>query len=349
MLPALLATLVVHAVLGLGLWFMSQGHELDNNQTIQVSMVTPEMLAAMQAAAQASNQDAALGETLSLTNQPKKGSADGSPNFTADTTSQNNTTAPAEPILAPSEQLTGEANPENNEQIDTWAEQQQKVVEQMNREERQLEAERTAIKRKEAQALKAEEAKKREKLRQEQRERDAELKALKEAERNQDKQREETRRQMENAKKEAEARRLAEKRKNEEQTRSQSLEASGKALGVDSAMDDEFGSVGTSLENSKARAANDKAVRDSYYDKIAAKIKRNWTKDTSLRISIPVNIRLSDSGSVISVSIKRSSGDKTLDASLKDAIMKSSPLPVPKDATIRQKHFRNLSLSFETY
>lgn len=94
-----------------------------------------------------------------------------------------------------------------------------------------------------------------------------------------------------------------------------------------------------------ARTASQGANVSNYRDAIVSKIYSNWNPPTnSAGKSLRVTLRLSSSGDVISSSI---GSDDPFAKSLKDAINKSSPLPVPTDPELFQKSFATLTVKFE--
>ena len=96
----------------------------------------------------------------------------------------------------------------------------------------------------------------------------------------------------------------------------------------------------------KVITAHNNAIIDKYKARILSKIAQNWLvprrRDADLSSKFTVN--LAPGGVVLSVSLDKSSGVAALDISAKTAIMKSSPLPVPKDPALFDK-FRVLSLT----
>ncbi len=92
--------------------------------------------------------------------------------------------------------------------------------------------------------------------------------------------------------------------------------------------------------DSKDRTFGQEALEQLIYDhsrepvsKIVQAISRYWIIPESAdhSLSAQFEIRLAPNGSVLSVNLKRSSGDSVLDRSAETAIYKASPLPVPGD------------------
>ncbi len=93
----------------------------------------------------------------------------------------------------------------------------------------------------------------------------------------------------------------------------------------------------------KARIAG---VVDKYKALIINAISQQWILPDNVdrRLSSQFRIRLAPNGTVLDVSLLRSSGDSILDRSAQSAIYKASPLPVPSDmATFNI--FREISLT----
>ncbi len=86
---------------------------------------------------------------------------------------------------------------------------------------------------------------------------------------------------------------------------------------------------------------------DQYKSQIIAAISQYWIMppETSPNIYCQLLIRVAPSGTVLGVTMLRSSGDAVLDRSAKNAVMRASPLPVPKDPAVFD-NFRELRLIF---
>ncbi|HAU1296279.1 TPA: cell envelope integrity protein TolA [Legionella pneumophila] len=85
---------------------------------------------------------------------------------------------------------------------------------------------------------------------------------------------------------------------------------------------------------------------DKYKALIVNAIGRNWIlpENVDSSLSSQFRIRLAPDGTVLEVSLTRSSGDPLLDRSAQTAIYKASPLPVPKDVETFNL-FRDISLT----
>lgn len=84
---------------------------------------------------------------------------------------------------------------------------------------------------------------------------------------------------------------------------------------------------------------------------IQEKVARNWnpppgTLDKGL--SCRINVRLGSSGSVLAVSVVKSSGNAAFDRSVEAAVWKADPLPMPDDPGLRDRsEFRNHTFTFD--
>lgn len=85
---------------------------------------------------------------------------------------------------------------------------------------------------------------------------------------------------------------------------------------------------------------------DRYKALIIGAISRQWIlpENANTSLSSQFRIRLAPDGSVLEVSLTRSSGDSVLDHSAQSAIYKASPLPVPTDPAAFNV-FRDISLT----
>ena len=95
-----------------------------------------------------------------------------------------------------------------------------------------------------------------------------------------------------------------------------------------------------------ANAARVAGQVDKYKALILNAISQQWIlpQNVDSNMSSQFRIRLAPNGSVLEVSLIRSSGDPILDRSAQSAIYKASPLPVPSDATTFNL-FRDISLT----
>lgn len=95
-----------------------------------------------------------------------------------------------------------------------------------------------------------------------------------------------------------------------------------------------------------ANAARVAGEVDKYKALIINAISQQWIlpQNADSTMSSQFRIRLAPNGSVLEVSLTRSSGDPILDRSAQSAIYKASPLPVPNDPTTFNL-FRDISLT----
>ncbi|MEN8109025.1 MAG: cell envelope integrity protein TolA, partial [Pseudomonadota bacterium] len=92
------------------------------------------------------------------------------------------------------------------------------------------------------------------------------------------------------------------------------------------------------------------SVLGEYAGYIADKVERNWLRPSGSATGLKclVNVKLIPGGDVVSVKVVKSSGDPVFDRSAENAVLKASPLPVPKDPAI-VKHFRDFNFNFDPY
>jgi len=84
---------------------------------------------------------------------------------------------------------------------------------------------------------------------------------------------------------------------------------------------------------------------DKYKAQILSLVQSNWRIDrVNDKLKCIYSVSLAPDGSVLSVSLVKSSGDDNLDQSARQAIMQSSPLPVPQNPS-EFDHFRQLVLT----
>lgn len=90
--------------------------------------------------------------------------------------------------------------------------------------------------------------------------------------------------------------------------------------------------------------ANQGAI-DQYKAQILAAIQSNWRiSEVNDKLKCIYVVQIAPGGAVLSAQLQQSSGDSALDQSAREAIFKSSPLPVPHDAALFD-HFRRLVLT----
>lgn len=96
----------------------------------------------------------------------------------------------------------------------------------------------------------------------------------------------------------------------------------------------------------EARARAQAAEVSRYRDLVYAEVYRAWIppKSAPVGMNATVEVRLIPSGEAVSVTITRSSGNEIFDRSVKAAIRKASPLPVPPADSGLFDQFRELTL-----
>lgn len=93
-----------------------------------------------------------------------------------------------------------------------------------------------------------------------------------------------------------------------------------------------------------AATARDKALAE-YVNRIRARVRQNWIlpQDIQGNPEAIFNVVQLPTGEVLSVKLRKSSGNPALDAAIERAILKSSPLPLPEPRSIFD---RQLELTF---
>ena len=96
----------------------------------------------------------------------------------------------------------------------------------------------------------------------------------------------------------------------------------------------------------KERLAVLDAGRIEYIAQIKNKIERNWLRPPGTAAGLKCIVRLSQipGGEVVQAEIRESSGNIAFDRSVEEAVLRSSPLPVPKDPSLFD---RNIVITFE--
>lgn len=94
------------------------------------------------------------------------------------------------------------------------------------------------------------------------------------------------------------------------------------------------------------QAEKEQAAVSDYASQIRALIERVWRVPPSAKHTDTVNLRiyLVPTGEVTEVHVLKSSGNTALDRSAEQAVWKVGTLPVPQDATLFEKHFRDFML-----
>ena len=95
----------------------------------------------------------------------------------------------------------------------------------------------------------------------------------------------------------------------------------------------------------KERAGLQATERDRWAALIRDKVQRNWTRpiNSTDKFQCNVNVKILPGGTVVDVKLIGSCGSLALDDSVKRAVLKSDPLPLPNDPTVFD---RNLNFLF---
>ena len=134
---------------------------------------------------------------------------------------------------------------------------------------------------------------------------------------------------------EAERKRIEAARKKAEETRRREAEiALQEAIAQDARQLD------------KERLALLDAGRMEYIAQIKDKIERNWLRPPGTALGLKCIVRVSQipGGEVVQAEILTGSGDVAFDRSVEEAVLRSSPLPVPKDPSLFDRH---IEITFE--
>ncbi|OGT40560.1 MAG: protein TolA [Gammaproteobacteria bacterium RIFCSPHIGHO2_12_FULL_38_14] len=95
----------------------------------------------------------------------------------------------------------------------------------------------------------------------------------------------------------------------------------------------------------KAQSQANQGVIDQYKAQILSAIQANWRiSQVNDKLKCIYLVQIAPGGTVLSAQLEQSSGDSALDQSAREAIFKSSPLPVPKDLA-EFNSFRRLVLT----
>jgi len=177
---------------------------------------------------------------------------------------------------------------------------------------------------------------------------EAERKRQEEAERK--RQAEEERRRKEEAERQAEE----ERKRQEEAERQRKAEEERKAREAEQKRQQELAAkrererqLQEQLEQERLQRRVQSALAQ-YIPIIRQKVSRNWnlTASVSNDIEAHVTVRLSEAGEVISARIVKSSGNAVFDRSVENAVLKASPLPIPRERGVNEE-FRTLRLKFK--
>ena len=153
------------------------------------------------------------------------------------------------------------------------------------------------------------------------------------------------RKRIEAAKKKAEAeRKLAEAARNKAEAERKRIEAVKKKAEetrrreAEIALQEAIAQDARQLD--KERLALLDAGRMEYIAQIKDKIERNWLRPPGTALGLKCVVRVSQipGGEVVQAEILTGSGDVTFDRSVEEAVLRSSPLPVPKDPSLFDRH-----------
>lgn len=99
----------------------------------------------------------------------------------------------------------------------------------------------------------------------------------------------------------------------------------------------------------KARVESARQATISTTAAIQQKVNQRWIKpiSSSKGLKCTVRVKLLPSGDVMDATVMQSSGDSIFDRSAENAVLKASPLPVPKDRALFSKHFRTFVFEFK--
>lgn len=102
------------------------------------------------------------------------------------------------------------------------------------------------------------------------------------------------------------------------------------------------------LEQEEQNALSEEKAA-THIQAIQSQVSKYWQFPPSSRRTMEVilEIKLIPTGEVIDVKVIRSSGNLALDRSAQHALVKASPLPVPKDIHLFEKYFRTLTMPFK--
>jgi len=99
----------------------------------------------------------------------------------------------------------------------------------------------------------------------------------------------------------------------------------------------------------KAKAKSDRQATISLTAAIQQKVNNRWIKPLSARngLQCSVRVKLLPSGDVMEATVLKGSGDAIFDRSAENAVLKASPLPVPKDRALFTRKFRTFTFVFK--
>ncbi len=109
--------------------------------------------------------------------------------------------------------------------------------------------------------------------------------------------------------------------------------------------------AGLAAEQERMAAQRQSAMQrmiNEYVSHIRDKVQRSWIRPPAAgsNLACSVTVRLMPGGDVAEVKVVRSSGDAAFDQSVKNAVLRASPLPMPPDPEVREQ-FRTISFEFK--
>ena len=140
----------------------------------------------------------------------------------------------------------------------------------------------------------------------------------------------------------AEADRLAAEKAREEALARQAAERAAADRAREAAAKQAADAANAAIANAQAEA-KDKAMQA-----IKQKVNRSWVRSPeSANLKCTVRVKLASDGTVLDVSIAKSSGDEMFDSSAENAVNNASPLPVPQDRELFAREFKTVTFVFD--
>ncbi|ASP39460.1 protein TolA [Bacterioplanes sanyensis] len=98
----------------------------------------------------------------------------------------------------------------------------------------------------------------------------------------------------------------------------------------------------------EAAAAADAQAAATHTDLIRAQIEAAWRYPPAVQKNQQVTLRLTlvPTGEVVQVEVVESSGNRALDRSVEQAVLRASPLPVPDNIRVFERQFRSFTMKF---
>lgn len=142
-----------------------------------------------------------------------------------------------------------------------------------------------------------------------------------------------------------ETKKITEEKTQQEATKKQQKAAEELKLAQQKELQNQMAAEKKQLE--AARTNQEQSEIDKFTALILHTMRQNWVVPEGVNptISSQLAIHLGPDGTVISVTLLRSSGNAALDNSARLAVFKSSPLPVPADKALFNEVFRQFNLT----